>query len=119
MIDLASGEEALSSTIFLTIFLVSRIFLGEIPQYLAFEPRIPIGKTIVNGKAYIDSLLDDTAIVYKAKSGLFIITGCSHSGICNIIEHAKKVCSSDKILGVIGGFHMFDCDERLECFEGT
>lgn len=91
----------------------SLIFLGEIPQYLAFEPRIPIGKTIINGKAYIDTLLDDTAIVYKAKSGLFIITGCSHSGICNIIEHAKKVCSSDKILGVIGGFHMFDCDERL------
>ena len=58
-------------------------------------------------------MLDDTAIVYKAKSGLFIITGCSHSGICNIIEHAKKVCSSDKTLGVIGGFHMFDCDERL------
>ena len=64
-------------------------------------------------------MLDDTAIVYKAKSGLFIITGCSHSGICNIIEHAKKVCSSDKILGVIGGFHIFDCDERLECFKGT
>ena len=37
MIDLASGEEALSSTIFLTIFLVSRIFLGEIPGVISFK----------------------------------------------------------------------------------
>lgn len=89
------------------------VFLGEIPKLVDFETRIPIGEVIKEGGAEIDTLLDDTAIVYKEEEGLFIITGCSHSGICNIIEHAKKVCKSDKILGVIGGFHIFDCDERL------
>ena len=42
-----------------------------------------------------------------------MITGCSHSGICNIIEYAKKVCNDNRVIGVIGGFHLFDKDERL------
>ena len=89
------------------------IFLGEIPNIIDFEQRIQRGEVIKENKTEPDILLDDTAIVYKADEGLFVITGCSHSGICNIIEYAKNICESDKILGVIGGFHMFDCDERL------
>ncbi len=57
--------------------------------------------------------MDDSAIVYQGKDGLFIITGCSHSGICNIIEYAKEVCNEQKIVGVIGGFHLFKLSERL------
>ena len=34
-----------------------------------------------------------------------IITGCSHSGIINVIEYAKKI-NKNKIRGVIGGFHL-------------
>lgn len=73
-----------------------------------------IGKSIINGEKQEDNLKDDSAIVYKSNKGLFIITGCSHSGICNIIEYAKKVCNEDKIYGVIGGFHLFDINERLK-----
>ena len=40
-------------------------------------------------------------------------TGCSHAGICNIIEYAKKVCGVNKVHGVIGGFHLFEKGERL------
>lgn len=89
-------------------------FLGEIPRYNDFETRKPIGSIVgINETEKTDDLLlDDSALVYKKDEGIFIITGCSHSGICNIIEHAKKVLSCDKILGVIGGFHLFDVDER-------
>ncbi len=37
-----------------------------------------------------------------------IITGCSHAGICNITEHAKKVCDDDRIVAIIGGLHLLD-----------
>ena len=30
------------------------------------------------------------------------------------MEHAKKVCNDERIYGVIGGYHLFDVDERLE-----
>ena len=59
-------------------------------------------------------MLDDSAVVLKTDDGLFIVTGCSHSGICNIIEYAKKVCGDDRIIGVLGGFHLFEVDDRLK-----
>lgn len=89
-------------------------YLGEIPVSNDFEPRSSIGKSIVNGAKIDDSVDDDSAIVYRGDKGLFVITGCSHSGICNILEYAKRVCNDDRIYGVIGGFHLFEADERLE-----
>ena len=57
-----------------------------------------------------DYLWDDTALAYKGENGLFIISGCSHSGIINICEFAKKVTGVDKIDSVIGGFHILNND---------
>ena len=90
------------------------IFLGEIPQLVDFEKRNYIGKCKKDDMLVDDTVLDDSAIVYKLPKGLFIITGCSHSGICNIIEYAKKVCNDNRVYGVLGGFHLFDIDKRLE-----
>lgn len=90
------------------------IFLGEIPQSNNFERREIIGKYKKGENMINDFVKDDTAIVYKSEKGLFIITGCSHSGICNIIEYAKKICEDNRIYGVIGGFHLFDVSKRLD-----
>jgi len=37
-----------------------------------------------------------------------IITGCSHSGICNITEYARKVCDEKRIIAIIGGLHLLN-----------
>ena len=87
-------------------------YLGEIPRKLDFEPRTVIGKRERMGEWEEDDLLDDTALAYRTEKGLFIITGCAHSGICNILEQAKTVCGDDRILGVLGGFHLFEDDAR-------
>ena len=90
------------------------VFLGEIPNINNFEDREAIGSyESING-IIDDYVKDDSAIVCKSEEGLFIITGCSHSGICNIIEYAKKVCCDKRIYGVIGGFHLFENDDRLQ-----
>jgi len=89
------------------------IFLGEIPQSNNFESRKPIGKQI-NGETVVDDyVMDDTALVYKSENGIYIVTGCSHSGICNIVEYAKQVCKDNRVLGIIGGFHLFEVSEQL------
>ena len=87
-------------------------YLGEIPRKLDFEPRTVIGKRERMGAWEEDDLLDDTALAYRTEKGLFIITGCAHSGISNIIEQAKTVCGDDRIIGVLGGFHLFEDDDR-------
>ena len=87
-------------------------YLGHIPRVHDFEVA-SIGKAEKDGCLVDDYLDDDTALVYKGKEGLFVITGCSHSGICNICEYAKKVCAEEKIYGIIGGFHLFEDDDKL------
>ena len=89
------------------------LFLGEIPQLVSFEPRKQVGETEKNGSFVPDFVLDDSALVYQGKEGLHLITGCSHSGICNICEYAKQVTGVDKIIAVIGGFHLFEEDKQL------
>jgi 7,8-dihydropterin-6-yl-methyl-4-(beta-D-ribofuranosyl)aminobenzene 5'-phosphate synthase len=89
-------------------------FLGEIPSANDFEKRTQFGQTNINGNFVDDFVIDDSAIVYKSDSGLFIFTGCSHSGICNIVEHSKSVCNDDRIAGIMGGFHIFKVDNKLE-----
>lgn len=82
------------------------VFLGEIERQNDFENKKPIGKVIKDGIEEDDYIIDDSALVYKSSKGLVIITGCSHSGICNITEYAKKVCQDDRIVDIIGGLHL-------------
>lgn len=89
-------------------------FLGEIPSTINFEPRYPIGEIEIDNKYEKDYIYDDTALVYKGKEGLFIIVGCSHSGICNIIEYAKKVCNDNRVIGIIGGTHLCEYNDRTK-----
>jgi len=89
------------------------VFLGEINRSNDFENKHPVGKVHNNSSMKDDYLLDDTALAYKGEKGLTIITGCSHSGICNIIEHAKKVCNEDRIYDVIGGFHLMNPKKEI------
>lgn len=90
------------------------LFLGEIPRITDFECQHPIGTTEENGQLRPDFLLDDTALVYRTEQGLFIITGCSHSGICNIVTHAQAVCSDQRLLGILGGFHLLENNEQMD-----
>lgn len=90
------------------------LFLGEIPRTNDFENQTPIGVAEVDGSLVDDYNRDDSALVYKSEDGIFVITGCSHSGICNIVEYAKQVCGEERILGVLGGFHLFEDDAQLK-----
>lgn len=81
-------------------------FLGEIPRQTVFE----------KGIFFEDDMRDDSAIALKTEKGVVVIAGCSHAGICNICEHAKKVTNLP-LYAVIGGFHLFDEDQ--ETIEGT
>jgi 7,8-dihydropterin-6-yl-methyl-4-(beta-D-ribofuranosyl)aminobenzene 5'-phosphate synthase len=87
------------------------VFLGEIPRRFDFEHDPLESKIIIDGKEVDDEVLDDTALSVKTENGLVIVTGCSHSGICNIVEYAKDVCSEERIVDIIGGFHLLNPPE--------
>jgi 7,8-dihydropterin-6-yl-methyl-4-(beta-D-ribofuranosyl)aminobenzene 5'-phosphate synthase len=88
------------------------VFLGEIPRKFTFERTKPGKREIVlpDGSLEPDLLLDDSAMAFRGSNGLVIITGCSHSGICNITEYAREICGEDRVIDIIGGFHLLGPD---------
>lgn len=84
------------------------IFLGQIPRLVDFEAK---NSTSFKEDGSMDFIMDDSAIVYKTEKGLVIISGCAHSGICNIIEYAKQVSGVNNIYAVLGGFHLKENNE--------
>lgn len=96
-IQLSAEPKALSSKL---------TFLGEIPRRNDFETNLTFGRK--EGADKDDQVIDDSALVYHSREGLIIITGCSHAGICNIIEYAKEVCGDHRVVDIIGGFHLLN-----------
>jgi 7,8-dihydropterin-6-yl-methyl-4-(beta-D-ribofuranosyl)aminobenzene 5'-phosphate synthase len=100
------------------IWLTERLlYLGEIERTNDFEGKKPIGSILKPEGEEPDYLYDDTALSYKSPNGLVIITGCSHSGICNIIEQAKMLCKEERVVDIVGGLHLLDPSE--EQLQGT
>jgi len=93
------------------------VFLGEIERKNYFEAKNPIGKVIKDDFEEDDYSIDDSSLAYQSLKGLVIITGCSHSGICNIVEYAKKICKDDRIIDIVGGFHLLN--PKKEQLQGT
>lgn len=84
------------------------VFLGEIPRKFTFEQTDP-GKRRIrlpDGTTDSDRMLDDSALAFRSRAGLVIITGCSHAGICNITEYAQEVCGESRVIDIIGGLHL-------------
>lgn len=96
-----------------------KLILSKKPYFInkdiCFLGQINSKKTkyrLKNGE--IDYIKDDTALVINTKKGLVIITGCSHSGIKNIIKYAKKVMKNKKIYAIIGGFHLKKVNQEVK-----
>lgn len=61
-----------------------------------------------------DKFEEEISVGIKTPKGLVLIVGCSHIGVVNIIESAKKY-SGMNIRGVIGGTHLINCSQvRLD-----
>jgi 7,8-dihydropterin-6-yl-methyl-4-(beta-D-ribofuranosyl)aminobenzene 5'-phosphate synthase len=78
-------------------------FLGEIPRINDFEAKTT---DFVDVEGHDDFISDDSALAIKLPDGLVIISGCSHSGICNIVDYAISVTGEERIIAVMGGFHL-------------
>ncbi|MCD4833439.1 MAG: MBL fold metallo-hydrolase [Bacteroidales bacterium] len=87
------------------------IFLGEIPRNNSFEAQTT---TFELDDKKDDFIIDDSGLVIKLEDEIVIISGCAHSGICNMVEYAKKVTGINKIRTVIGGFHLKYNDQQTK-----
>lgn len=53
-----------------------------------------------------DTFKDELNLAIKTAKGLVVISGCSHRGVVNILEHAQRVTGINEINTFIGGLHL-------------
>jgi len=97
---------------------------GGLSGLLTVNPKITIYKPTFSNKpqqitpgfmttGYLSSWsgIQEQSLLCDTKEGLLVITGCSHPGLENILDTAKKF---GKIYAVIGGFHGFKKFDALK-----
>ncbi|MBI4828934.1 MAG: MBL fold metallo-hydrolase [Nitrospinae bacterium] len=84
---------------------------GEVPRIHEWE-ELKVFRITRDGQDEEDHVRDDQGIVINTDKGLVVIQGCSHAGIINTIEAAKKVTGVDEVYCAIGGFHLIGPAEK-------
>lgn len=87
---------------------------GEVPRVTDYE----VGETDLVLKAedkfVRDPLLDDQSVIIETDQGLFIVLGCSHAGIINILRYAVEKTGQKRIHTVIGGTHLWTVSKEQQ-----
>lgn len=58
------------------------------------------------GQLVADYFLDEIALFILTSRGVVVLTGCSHPGLERILSAAVSVTGTERIFGLIGGFHL-------------
>jgi 7,8-dihydropterin-6-yl-methyl-4-(beta-D-ribofuranosyl)aminobenzene 5'-phosphate synthase len=80
---------------------------GEVPRRTAFE----LGDQELrhyeeSGNLVVDPVRDDQTVVIDTADGLFVVLGCSHAGLINILLHITEQTGASRFHTVMGGTHL-------------
>lgn len=80
---------------------------------------VKIGGGVATTGALGFSVKEQSLIVNIDGRGLLVIVGCSHPGLRNILGSACRITGVNDVYGVIGGYHVGDCEvyEAIRVFE--
>ncbi len=78
---------------------------GPVPRETSFED--PGGPFYLDpeGKRE-DPIPDDQFLWLRSARGIIVCAGCSHAGLINTLNHARRLTKEAPILAALGGFHL-------------
>jgi 7,8-dihydropterin-6-yl-methyl-4-(beta-D-ribofuranosyl)aminobenzene 5'-phosphate synthase len=85
------------------------LITGQVERVTDFEPGFPIHQARTAEGAWEPDVWvwDDQAVVCHVKGkGLLVLTSCSHSGVINVLLHARRITGIDQVYGLVGGMHL-------------
>lgn len=81
--------------------------LGQVERLTDFETGFPWAETKMDNDWVVDPFNDDQGVAVRVKDkGLVVLGGCSHAGIINTVNYARKLMDTPKVHAVLGGFHL-------------
>ena len=85
---------------------------GEVPRRTSYEIVDHNFKHYGEaGELIVDPILDDQSVVIDTEEGLFVVLGCSHAGIINILNYITEKTGKSRFHTVIGGTHLGPIEE--------
>jgi len=79
---------------------------GEVPRLTSFEKGDNSLMIKTENGYEKDHVLSDQSVIIETPKGLFIVLGCSHGGIINILRYAVEKTGQKHIHTIIGGTHL-------------
>jgi len=90
------------------IWCISNVKIPD--EYSSMEKGLLIRN--IQGNLEDDKFEDELNLAIETPKGLVVISGCSHCGVINILEHAKNVTGVHEINTFIGGMHLTFASEQ-------
>jgi 7,8-dihydropterin-6-yl-methyl-4-(beta-D-ribofuranosyl)aminobenzene 5'-phosphate synthase len=82
---------------------------GEVPRQTSYEfgdQELKHHDPPEAGALVVDPIRDDQTIVLDTPDGLFVVLGCSHAGLINILTYISEQTGSARFHTVMGGTHL-------------
>jgi 7,8-dihydropterin-6-yl-methyl-4-(beta-D-ribofuranosyl)aminobenzene 5'-phosphate synthase len=85
---------------------------GPVPRRHPERNWTPREKVKTEAGLVEDTIPEDMSLVLDTTNGLVVVSGCGHAGIVNTLEYAREHVRMAPVVAALGGFHLFDADER-------
>jgi 7,8-dihydropterin-6-yl-methyl-4-(beta-D-ribofuranosyl)aminobenzene 5'-phosphate synthase len=85
------------------------LITGEVDRTTEYERGMPASHQSWTGSSWEHDplVLDDQALVVHVRGqGLVVLTGCGHAGAVNIVRHAMRLTSTNRLHALVGGLHL-------------
>ena len=82
---------------------------GQVERVTDFEKGFPLQQARTAEGAWEPDtwIWDDQAVVVHVRGkGLVVLSSCSHSGIINVLEHARQLTGVQHVHACVGGLHL-------------
>jgi 7,8-dihydropterin-6-yl-methyl-4-(beta-D-ribofuranosyl)aminobenzene 5'-phosphate synthase len=81
---------------------------GQVERVTEFEKGFPLQEARTDHGWEPDIWVwDDQAIVCHLKNrGLVVLSSCSHAGVINILQHARRLTGIETVYAFVGGLHL-------------
>jgi 7,8-dihydropterin-6-yl-methyl-4-(beta-D-ribofuranosyl)aminobenzene 5'-phosphate synthase len=92
---------------------------GPVPRVFPERNWSGAGQVKTPGGLVEDTIPEDVSLIFSTDKGLVVLSGCGHAGVVNTLEFARSRIGRAPIHAAIGGFHLFQLDDRKLAWTAT
>jgi 7,8-dihydropterin-6-yl-methyl-4-(beta-D-ribofuranosyl)aminobenzene 5'-phosphate synthase len=86
---------------------------GEVPRRTSYEfGDQDLKHYDADGRLVVDPIRDDQTVVIDTPDGFFVVLGCSHAGLINILTFISERTGTGRFHTVMGGTHLGPVEEE-------